>query len=219
MDFIKSKFTFQNNSDGTKDVDLASQEILICDSRFSANSSGVAPTYKNVVTAENVFTNILQQSSGTCCATSPMNSGTFSGSFQSNTCLQAELHYRMTPRGSSITVVLNNMRLMLILDWWMELKGFISQRGPVPEYLANRENEEPKRERTSASPLLKRSRQVAAPVTVSAGIVTKRAPILDVPATTFELKLNISNCELVVVEDPSVWDTSAIILKVIKLMK
>ena len=75
-----------------------------------------------------------------------MNSGSFPGSFQSNTCLQAELHDKMTPRGLSITVVWNYMRLMVILDWWMELKAFMSQRGPVLEIVRSKENEEPKRD-------------------------------------------------------------------------
>ena len=52
----------------------------------------------------------------------------------------------MTPRGLSITVVLNYMRLMVILDWWMELTAFISQRGPVQEIVRSKENEEPKRD-------------------------------------------------------------------------
>ena len=59
IDFVKSKFTFQNYSDGTRDVDLASQEILICDARFTPRSE------EGGHAAKNVFTNILQQSSGT----------------------------------------------------------------------------------------------------------------------------------------------------------
>jgi len=50
IDFIKSKFTFQSSSDGTKDTDLASQEILITDTRFDGDPS------------KNIFTRILQQS-------------------------------------------------------------------------------------------------------------------------------------------------------------
>jgi len=58
IDFVKSKFTFQNYSDGTRDVDLASQEILICDVRFTPRGG------QDSDSAKNVFTNILQQSSG-----------------------------------------------------------------------------------------------------------------------------------------------------------
>ncbi|CAG7684383.1 unnamed protein product [Allacma fusca] len=187
VDFIKSKFTFQNNSDGTRDVDLASQEILISDARFKndfGDSCSSMPTYKNIVTAENVFTNILQQSSVSGVASTPLNSsGVGSGSFQSNTYLQAEIHYRLSPRGSSITIVLNNMRLMLILDWWMELRAFLSQKGPAPASSISADDESNKNSeiRLSASPLLKRSRHTATPITVSA--------------------------------DPSVWDTNAVILK------
>jgi hypothetical protein len=58
VDFMKSKFTFQNYSDGTRDVGLVSQEILICDARFPPSGSETLKSHTNV------FTNILQQSSG-----------------------------------------------------------------------------------------------------------------------------------------------------------
>ena len=58
VDFLRSKFTFQNFSDGTRDIDLASQEILISDIRFSPATSSDEPDGGT----KNVFTNILQQS-------------------------------------------------------------------------------------------------------------------------------------------------------------
>lgn len=121
-----------------------------------------------------------------------------------------------------MTVILNNMRLMVVIDWWMEFHTFLSQAIPPPEDTIQ-ESSEAKYEPiagilmlsrgSSASALIQPS-ELLSPVSVSAGIVTKRAPILDVPLTTFELKINISKCELVVIEDPAVWDTNAIILKV-----
>jgi len=126
--------------------------------------------------------------------------------------LQAEVHYRQTARGSNLTIVLNNMRLMVVLDWWMEVRAFLSQRidedvtfALVPIAVSRD---------LSSSPVLQRSRELSSPVTVSAGIVTKRAPVLDIPQSIFELKINVSACELVVVENAAQWDTNALILKV-----
>lgn len=216
IDFLKSKFTFQSNSDGTKDVDLASQEILICDIRLDP--------------AKNCFKNILQQSGlyGAVGSSSASGSGASSlssfgsghSSFQAKVPLQAEIHYRQTQRGTNVTIVLNNMRLMLILDWWMEVLGFLSQKILPPKPHPHQEAEEEEKGKRSSrhgrtiSPLLERSReQNSNAITVSAGIVTKRAPVLDIPESTFELKMNVSNCELVLVEDPAIWDSNAIILK------
>jgi len=109
---------------------------------------------------------------------------------------------------------------MLILDWWMEVQSFLSEHIPEPpplliEHLeVNQIESEAEKRFRNISPLLYRSRELISPVTVSAGIVTKRAPILDIPEKTFDFKLNVSDCELVVVEDTSAWDSNAVILKV-----
>jgi hypothetical protein len=106
----------------------------------------------------------------------------------------------------------------LILDWWMEVREFLTQEIPHPptHLTIEFENSSGQNRGTNASPLLERSRGLSSPVTVSTGIVTKRAPVLDVPDSVFELKVNISNCELVAVEKASVWDTNALILKVMQ---
>jgi hypothetical protein len=112
---------------------------------------------------------------------------------------------------------------MLIVDWWMEVQAFLSQNIPEPPCFDTAgdsdagvldENLCSAAGIRNVSPLLSRSKQLMSPVTVSAGIVTKRAPVLDIPPTTFELRINVGDCELVAVEDPSVWDSNAVILKV-----
>jgi vacuolar protein sorting-associated protein 13D len=124
--------------------------------------------------------------------------------FRTENPLQAEIHYRMAQRGSNLTIVLNNMRLMVILEWWMEVRHFLTQEIPRPPGLNIIDNE--------ATLFFERNKNV------STGIVTRRAPVLDVPDSIFELKINISNCELVVVEKTSIWDTNALILKVFILL-
>jgi len=108
------------------------------------------------------------------------------------------------------------------MDWWMEVQLFLSQNIPeplepdnvFPEVNPNDVSAANDKGIKNVSPVLLRSKQLMSPVTVSAGIVTKRAPVLDIPPTTFELRINVGDCELVVVEDPSIWDTNAVILKV-----
>ena len=52
------------------------------------------------------------------------------------------------------------------------------------------------------------------PMAMSTGILTKRADYVDPDPAPFELKLNVTDTEFVVVEDTSSWDTNAVILKV-----
>lgn len=52
------------------------------------------------------------------------------------------------------------------------------------------------------------------PMAMSTGILTKRADFIEPDPAPFELKLNVTDTEFVVVEDTSSWDTNAVILKV-----
>ena len=53
----------------------------------------------------------------------------------------------------------------------------------------------------------------------STGVMTKHDLIQEPNKIPFELKLNITDSELVVVENTSIWDTSAVILKVPSCIK
>lgn len=139
-----------------QDVDLVSQEILIRDTRFEQNPENVR---------SNIFTNILQ----------PINYAT-----SNNDIVQAEVHSRSRRDYVEFTILLNNMRLMAIFDWWEEARDFILQDiSNIP-----------------ASPVHQKEAR-------------KREP------GAFELKLNITDSEIVVVENMAQWDTNAVILKVI----
>lgn len=137
-----------------QDVDLVSQEILIRDTRFEHNPENVR---------SNVFTNILQ----------PINYDS------NNDVVQAEIHSRNRRGYVEFTILLNNMRLMAIFDWWEEARDFILQdisnipSSPVHHKEARRKE-----------------------------------------STAFELKLNITDSEIVFVENMAQWDTNAVILKV-----
>ncbi|KAL5009744.1 hypothetical protein ScPMuIL_012049 [Solemya velum] len=51
------------------------------------------------------------------------------------------------------------------------------------------------------------------PLTTSGGIITKRGPVVEQVEVPFELKLNVTETQFVVVEDSASWDTNAVILK------
>lgn len=153
INFIRSKLTIESFSNFCQDIDLVSQEILVRDTRE-----------KHEKKHANVFTNILQ----------PIN-------YQNkNDLVQAEVHSRNRRDYSEFTILLNNMRLMAIFDWWEAVRDFILQDiSNIP-----------------SSPMHQKEK--------------KKEPGL------FELKLNITDSEIVVVEDVAQWDTNAVILKVNK---
>ncbi|XP_055378948.1 intermembrane lipid transfer protein Vps13D [Condylostylus longicornis] len=165
INFIKSCLKIDCYSDGSQDIDLVSQEILVTDSRFDEH---IEEPYTEPMGPKNVFTNILQ----------PIRMG-----FDTD-IVQAEIHSRKRNDHSKFTILLNNMRLMAIIDWIENIRDYISQSSdPPPSELRNLQN---------------------------------KIPNLDVQAekvTPFELILNITDSELVLVEKTDQLDTNAVILK------
>uniref|UniRef100_A0A1B0D2C6 Uncharacterized protein n=1 Tax=Phlebotomus papatasi TaxID=29031 RepID=A0A1B0D2C6_PHLPP len=157
INFIKSSLKIDSFSDGSQDIDLVSQEILVTDSR----TQFTAP--------RNVFTNILAPTS------SKLNEDS----------VQAEVHSRRRQDCSKYTILLNNMRLMAILDWLENIRDFLSQ------------SEEPPKELT-------------VPKVLQSEFDSPNVQNID---DSLELVLNITNSELVFVENTDQWDTNAVILK------
>ncbi|XP_074028701.1 vacuolar protein sorting 13D [Leptinotarsa decemlineata] len=158
--FIKSHLTVETYSSFCQDIDLVSREILIIDSRFNgSDTSG----------RQNVFTNILQ----------PIN--------QSNdeNNVQAEIHSRKRQDYMKITILLNDIRLMAIFDWWESVREYIFQN------ISSSDEDHT---------LVQANGDVGA-------------------ASQFDLKLNITDSEIVVVEDSSLRDTNAVILKSTTVMQ
>lgn len=157
INFIKSTLKVDTKSDGSQDIDLISHEILISDARKWQHHNEMQPV--------NLFTNILK----------PMS--------DQGTTVQAEIHSRRRDDNTQFTILLNNMRCMMILDWLEIARDFILQ---IEEFPVNNE--------------LKNSANNKKQISVDNG-------------GTFELKLNITDSELVFVERTNVVDTNAIILK------
>jgi vacuolar protein sorting-associated protein 13D len=173
INFIKSRLIIDSFSDGSQDIDLVSQEILILDSR----------THDKPEQA-NVFTNILK----------PIHSRA------RDDIVQAEVHSRKRRDHTKYTILLNDMRVMAVLDWLEAVKDFLAQsEDPPPVMGAN-----------SGDLLL-------VPVTAT----TSRS-VSDINAQpeedAVELKLNITDSEVVFVENTNQRDTNAIILKVSALL-
>lgn len=104
--FIDSRLVYESNSDGSKDVDLVSQQVMVRDTRYE--STAPEPSQSKTT---NVFTHILE----------PVTKARQEGS------LQAEVHYRSTEDFTRFTIVLNNMRLLAVFDWWSLFLAFLTQ--------------------------------------------------------------------------------------------
>jgi vacuolar protein sorting-associated protein 13D len=183
INLFKSRLVYESFSDGTKDVDLVSQEILLSDLRFDD-----FPVNKRA----NVFTQILL----------PMPLA------ERSSPLQAEVHYRATRDTNRFTIVLNNMRVMAIFDWWLSALDFIS-KAPVCPSAQRRDSEGSSSDATPMRVLVGHEE----PIYPSAGIISRRAPVVESSGPVFELKLNITDSEVIVVADASQLDSSTVILK------
>ncbi|XP_024892812.1 vacuolar protein sorting-associated protein 13D isoform X2 [Temnothorax curvispinosus] len=168
INFIKSRLTLDSLSDGSQDIDLVSQEILITDTRFQNE-----PIDRQC----NVFTQILQPLRDTADTTEAAQDR-----------VQAEVHHRKRKGYSATTILLHSMRLTAILDWWQAVRDFLLLNSPEPDPI---------------------------PGALHVSIVNQEAEVIDTAATAvpFELKINITDSELVIVEDTAILDTNAVILK------
>ncbi|KAL6436334.1 hypothetical protein ACFW04_004699 [Cataglyphis niger] len=166
INFIKSRLTLDSLSDGSQDIDLVSQEILIMDTRFQNE-----PVDRQC----NVFTRILQ----------PLRNTTDSSIAEDR--VQAEVHHRKRKAYSATTILLHSMRLTAILDWWQAVRDFLLLNSPEPE------------------PLLGTAQMSTVNQEAELDTATMAIP--------FELKVNITDSELVIVEDTAILDTNAVILK------
>lgn len=162
--FIKSTLEIDSFSDGSQDIDLISSEILIMDSRKYFPSS----------ISKNVFKYILKPS--------------VEGATQN--CVQAEIHSRKRQGSSKYTILLNNMRIMAILDYLEKLNNFLKEE----PYLCAELNQINREQAT----------HVSTPNDLT--LVSDSNP-------KYEFVLNITNSEIVFVENKDQSDTNAIILK------
>ena len=195
ISLVRSALTYESFSDGSRDIDLVSQDILLHDLRFDHLPMNKRP---------NVYSQIVR----------PLGRERDAGQ------LQAEVHFRLTPETHRTTVLVNNMRLLGIFDWWLELFDFITlpaedPPSPFNEPFSNLSDDDLQAEQGGPSP---QSRGAVAaksdePLYPSAGILSRRAPMTESPGPVFELKLNVTDCDLIIIADPSASDSTAVILR------
>lgn len=122
---------------------------------------------------------------------------------------------------SAYTILVNNMRLMAVLDWWECANQFIMQPPPPPAdpdqahllvltlFVLKSLFDDYRKSYflmvvfDDSEEALCAIRNAASPHPAQA----QEEPLM-------ELKLNVTDSQLVLVEDPSVWDTNAVILRV-----
>ena len=104
VSLVRSALTYESFSDGSRDVDLVSQDILLHDLRYADLPMNKRPS---------VFPQILR----------PLER-------EADGLLQAEVHFRLTPETNRITILVNNMRLLGIFDWWLSLLDFLTEAPP-----------------------------------------------------------------------------------------
>ena len=201
VSFVHSVLTYESFSDSSRDIDLVSREILLNDLRYSDLPMNKRPS---------VFPHILQPL---------LNDRT------ENKCLlQAEVHFRLAPDIHRITVLVNNMRLMGIFDWWLQVLDFISTSESPPAKAGQDADAEGDSQATVGG-LDSRSHvdrgsgggdfqsPPEEPLYPSAGIISRRAPVVESQGPVFELKLNVTDCDFIIIADPSRSDSTAIILR------
>lgn len=195
INFIKSTLKIDMLSDGSQDIDLVSQEILVTDSRFAGGSGSHDDADADGVDRQkNVFTNILQ----------PIKLKS-----SVDTTVQAEVHTRKRQDFSKYTILLNNMRVMAILDWMESVRDFLSQdcNEFVPPTTAS----------LGAMPIRAGGAATIRSPSGSSVMGATMAAASVSPASAaggeMEVILNITNSELVFVEKTDQWDSNAVILK------
>ena len=202
VSFVHSVLTYESFSDSSRDVDLVSREILLNDVRYTDLPMNKRPS---------VFPHILQ----------PLITDDKQQSNNQNN-LQAEVHFRLSPDTHRITVLVNNMRLLGIFDWWFQVLDFIStNESPPPpqsedEVACSKSKATPPggEEWPNSNRALKSSAAAEEPLYPSAGIISRRAPqVVKSQGPVFELKLNITDCDFIIIADPSRSDSTAIILR------
>ena len=194
INLIKSRLIYESFSDSSKDVDLVSQEILLDDFRFQDY-----PMNKR----SNVFSQILQ----------PMTKEMLPQG-ERTSLLQAEVHYRSTQDVNRFTILLNNMRLMGIFDWWTAILQFISQSTENPNPPLKKDLKVIQKEPIYITTEEETAHlSVEEPLYSTAGIVTRRVHTVPNKGPVFELKLNITDSEFIIVADPSQSDSSTVILR------
>uniref|UniRef100_A0A2R5LD33 Putative vacuolar protein n=1 Tax=Ornithodoros turicata TaxID=34597 RepID=A0A2R5LD33_9ACAR len=110
--------------------------------------------------------------------------------------LQVEFHYRVARNLARFTVLLNNMRVMAIFDWIKEVSDFLAFTSDLPSL-------------PSAASMPQHSLRSQHDLPFKRDLPQNK----ECAQLPLELKLNLTDTEIVVVDNTAAWDTNAVILK------
>jgi vacuolar protein sorting-associated protein 13D len=117
LSFIKSSLIYESFSDGSKLVDLVSNEIILTDTRKC--KTGNTTKRANFSRQDSNFYNVLSKKSSLI----PDQQAKTSNATKR---LQLELHFRSNKDSKRYSVLFNNCRVITIVDWLIEMKNFLS---------------------------------------------------------------------------------------------
>ncbi len=117
MAFIKSKLIYESYSDGSKQIDLVSSEILMIDTRFNEKNRDKECT--------NVFLNVLHNPK----LNKPKQEVPEQLPLEK---LQFEVHYRLSNKNfERFSILVNNCRVIVVFDWLIQIGNFIFSNHPL----------------------------------------------------------------------------------------
>jgi len=193
--FLKSTLIYESFSDQSKLIDLVSSEILVIDISSTEGKQG---------DAANLFVNIL------------CNPSTKKPKTDSVKRLQLELHYRSNKVSNRYSILINNCRVIAVLDWIVKVKNFLSSNYERDQTTLN----------NNSRPINKQHHQQ------SVGLddildklflnrifdflrlfTIKKESSSQVAQQPIEIKLNLTNTDLVLVEKTNDFNSQAVILR------
>lgn len=204
FDFMKSKLLFESFSNGSKSVNLVSHSLLAYDTRYSGLNKSAGGANGSI---HNVFDCILQ----------PSKTGSNRASLQlelhyryaeerssptehrSETLAEVSggVHcsppsLRSTRESSCFTVVLNNLRVLLIFDWLQLVQDFL--RVPVEKPSSDIEPRQrwPSNSGGDSGVASASTTGAVMPKTVKSGVVTKRSTVQVTQDHCLEVKINVT---------------------------
>ena len=180
IDQFLSRFYMHNTtlqielfSDATKDIDFISREMSIVDVRYDDYAESQKPSiYREVLLTRNAFENDPSTSS-----------------------LQVEVHAKLSPQSMEYTIILNNLRMIFMMDLTLQCWAFVADNSEEFRYLFDIPEVLEKSIHTSLS-----------------------QPAPSQKSRDLQIKLSVTETDFVIIEDLTSPDTQALVCKGITVL-
>ncbi|PIK58868.1 putative vacuolar protein sorting-associated protein 13D-like [Apostichopus japonicus] len=192
FNFNESQFSFESFSNDSITVDLVSHAIRAHDTRHTGTDKTRGPQ-------KNVFRSVHPTKHHS----------------RNLNPLQLELHYNSNAEHMKGTVLLNNMRVICVMDLMLAVKDFLLDYDSQSfrTEATSSKNSEASHSKSTSSTLGPEGGKTNVPVAVGTGIVTKRVIRDDEGEKNQEFRINITETEFVIMENNALFDSAAVILK------